>query len=273
MRLKDFFNFADLVRVLLIGSSLLLIVGMAYGVFLHAMYASQVEGVQNDLTFISKMMKTKAGTAYSDGKTVEALEYKAASARAEELSKMIKSPPVTPSAYTYFNYWIASAAFTKLTLNPKIIGLPDDTVVAFAALESESILGEAGWWGREEFRGYDVNKGTYRIFLEKEPILQTHFWSLYIFVFLIAFMTTLITVKEEYEVPVVPEIVYGAFMPTLFFAVYSVTSLVSLTGIIKFLDPSQIDVFVLMLSFVIMGVISAVGAMLAAIVRPRKKRE
>ncbi|MFC2174267.1 hypothetical protein ACFLQ2_00150 [archaeon] len=273
MQLKDFFSFNDLVRVLLIGSSLLLIFGFGYGVFLHAMYASQVEGVQNDLLFVSDLMEVKASTAYSDGRATEAMAFRDASNRADELSKLIKAPPVSPSAYTYLNYWIASAAFTELTLNPKIIGLPDETVEAFGALDTEEVLGTAGWWGRNEFRGFDVNMNDYRVFLGEKPVLQTHFWSFYIFVFLVSFATTLLAVKEKYEIGFIPEIVYGAFMPSLFFGVYALTSMVSLTGIIKFLDPSQVDMFVLMLSFVIMGVISAVGAMFAAIIRSRKKKE
>ena len=273
MQLKDFFNFNDLVRVLLVGSALLLLIGGAYGVFLHAMYSSQVSSVQNDLIFISDLMATKATSAYSSGDTQEALQFRDLSERADALSKAVRGPPVTPSAYTYLNYWIASAAFTELTLNPKILGLPDETVEAFSLMETEEVLGSTGWWGRQEFRGFDMNKGDYRVFLEKKPVLQTHFWSFYLFVFLVAFFTTFVGVKEEYELPVIPQIIYGMLMPSLFFGVYSLTSMISLIGIIKFLDPSQVDIFVLMLSFVIMSVISAVGAMLATFLKPRKKEE
>lgn len=271
MRLSDFFNFNDLVRVVLIGSALLFFLGGTYGVFLHAMFATQVDGIRNDLTYISDLMEARSSTAYSQQLGAEARAFKELSQRAEELSKDIKAPPVTPHAYTYFNYWIASAAFTELTLNPKILGLPDETVAAFQVLDTEEVLGGTGWWNRDEFYGFDANSGQYRVFLQSKPKLQTHFWSFYIFVFLISVITIFLAVKEEYELPVVPEIIYGVFLPAPFFVIYSIAAIISLTGIIRFLDPTQVHIFVLMLSFVIMCVISAVGAMIAALLRSRKK--
>ena len=271
MRLKDFFNMRDMIRVALIGSALLLLVGTGYGIFLHAMYTSEVNQVRNDLSYISDLMKTKSSTAYSGGSGDEARAFKDISARATEFSKQIKGPPVTPSSYTYFNHWIASASFTTLTLNPKILGLPDETVAAFQEMDSDILLGKAGWWGREEFYGFDVQIGDYRTFLGEKPTLQTHFWSFYIFVFLISFFTIYISTKEEYELPAIPEIIYGLFMPGLFWLIYSLTAIISLSGIIRFLDASQVDLFVLMLSFLIMSVISAVGGLCASFLRSRKK--
>lgn len=272
MQLKDFFNINDLLRVMLIGSSLLLIVGGVYGVFLHAMYSSQVNQVQKDLVYIADLMEVRSSEAYHDQQGAQARELKDISMKARELAKKIKAPSVTPSAYTYLNYWIASAAFTKLALTPKILGLPDETVEAFNRMDTEMLLGKQGWWNREEFRGFDVTSGEYRVFLEKKPMLETHFWSFYIFVFLVSFVTVLFSVKEEYELSLVPEIIYGVFLPMLFFIVYSLTSIISLTGVIKFLDPSQVDMFVLMISFVIVSVLSAVGALFAGFIHSRKKK-
>ncbi len=272
MQLNDFFNFKDLVRVMLIGSALLLLIGGLYGVFLHAMYSSQVDQVQHDLSYISDLMETRSTEAYNKQAGTEARQFKDVSDQAEELAKDIRAPSVTPSAYTYFNYWIASAAFTELTLNPKVLGLPDETVDVFNRLDNEVVLGKTGWWNREEFRGFDVKTSDYRIFLGSKPKLETHYWSFYIFVFLIAFLTVLITVKESYEFPLVPEIIYGIFLPTLFFAVYSVTAIISLTGIITFLDPSQVDMLVILLSYVLMSIISAVGALVAGVLKSRKKK-
>ncbi len=271
MRLSDFFAYKDLVRVVLVGSALLFFAGGIYGVFLHAMYAAQVGQVGNDLTYISNLMKARSTSAYAQQSGTDAREFKEVSAKAAELAKQIKAPSVTPNAYTYLNYWIASAAFTKLATNPKILGLPDETISAFRELDSSHVLGKQGWWGRQEFYGFDPSTGQYRIFLQSKPRLETQFWSFYIFVFLISFVTVFFAVKEEYELPVVPEIIYGIFLPVPFFVIYSLAALVSLTGVIRFLDPSQVDVFVLMLSFVIMSVISAVGAMAAAMLRSRKK--
>jgi len=273
MRLSDFFTFKDLARVVLVGSALLFFIGGMYGVFLHAMYTSQVSGVGNDLTYISDMMKAKSSSAYTQHSGTDARTFKEVSTEAADLAKEIKAPSVTPNAYTYFNYWIASAAFTELTLNPKILGLPDETIAAFQELDNGQVLGKKGWWNRQEFYGFDPSSGQYRIFLQSKPKLETQFWSFYIFVFIVSLATIFFTVKEEYEIPIVPEIIYGIFLPSLFFVVYSLASLVSLTGIIRLLDPSQVDVFVLMLSFVIMSVISAAGAMAAALLRSRKKGE
>ena len=237
------------------------------------MYASQVSGVGNDLTYISNMMKARSSTAYAQESGADARSFKELSAKAADLAKEIQAPSVTPNAYTYLNYWIASAAFTKLTLNPKILGLPDETVAAFQELDNSQVLGKQGWWGRKEFYGFDPSTGQYRTFLQSKPRLETNFWSFYVFVFLVSVVTIFFAVKEDYELPIVPEIIYGIFLPVPFFVIYSLASLISLTGLIKFLDPSQVDVFVLMLSFVIMSVISAAGAMVAALLRSRKKRE
>jgi len=272
MQLKDFFNINDFIRVVLVGSALLLLIGAAYGIFLHSMYASQVNGVKNDLTFISDLMKAKSSASYSNGSGDDARQFKDVSDRAAALALEIRSPAVTPNSYTYLNYWIASAAFTKLTLNPLILGLPPETVGAFNSLDGETVLGKAGWWGRGEFYGFDVNTGQYRMFLAAKPELETHYWSFYLFVFLISVVTIFLCVKEPYELPAIPEIVYGLFLPALFSLVYSLAAIISLTGLIRFLDPSQVDLFVLMLSFVITSVISAFGGLVASLVRVRKKR-
>jgi len=273
MQLKDFFSFADLVRVMLIGSALLLLIGGVYSIFLHSMYATQVDQVSKDLTYIKGLMETKSQAAYSAAEGQQARDYKAVADRAEELAGQVTAPSVSPNAYTYLNYWIASAAFTKLTLNPKILGLPDQTVQAFAALDSEEVLGRQGWWGRQEFRGYDMDSGQFKVFLEKKPELETNFWTFYLFVFAISVFTVFVCVKEEYELPLIPEMIYGLFLPVLFFIVYSLASIASLIGIVNLLDPSQVDMFVLMLSFVIMCILSAVGALVAALLKSRKKKD
>lgn len=272
MQLKDFFTFKDLVRTAFLGSALFLLVGSMYSIFLHAQYAAQVDDVKQDLDALVELMESQSRSAFEQRDSEGAREFKRISQRAKELSKMIQAPPVTPNSYTYFNYWISSAAFTELHLSPRILGLPDKTIAAFAALSTEEVLGQEGWWNHPRFRGFSLVAQEYVQYLPGEPVLQTNFWTFYIFVFLISIVTIFFGSKEEYEFPLLPEIIYGAFMPTLFFLVFTLMSLVSLTGIIQFLDPSQIDLQVSMIAFVIMSVLSASGALLTAFVKGKLKR-
>ncbi|MCD6522533.1 MAG: hypothetical protein J7K68_02190 [Candidatus Diapherotrites archaeon] len=272
MQLSDFFSFKDLVRTALIGSALFFFIGSIYGVFLHAQYSSQVNQVKQDLLQISELMNAKATQAYTENQGELSRQYKTVADRAKQLANDIEAPPVTPYSYTYLNYWIASAAFTKLRLDPSILGLPNKTVAVFKALDNEEVLGAKGWWNRDEFRGFSLQKGEYVQFLEKPPELHSYFWTFYVFVLLIAIGTIFISVKEHYEIPVLPELIYGAFMPVLFFVVFTIASMLSLFRIIKFLDPSQVNMMVSLLAFVIMSVLSAFGALIAAILRMKTKK-
>jgi len=65
MELEDFFNFKDFFRTMLLASALIFIVGTAYGIFLHAMFSSQVVGVKQDLNDISVGLEIKAEQAYN----------------------------------------------------------------------------------------------------------------------------------------------------------------------------------------------------------------
>jgi hypothetical protein len=272
MRLKDFFSFKDLVRTALLGSALFFFIGAAYGVFLHAQYSTQVSDIKGDLLNIADVMEAKSTQAYGANDGQLARDYKDASQRAKELASMVQAPPVSPNAYTYFNYWIASAAFTELYLSPEVLGLPPSTIDVMGNLTKAEVLGEAGWWNRSEFRAFDKGSGEWRDYLEKQPVLQSNFWTFYIFVFLVSVLTVFFATKEEYELPVLPEVLYGIAMPALFFVLYSVSSVLSLSGVVRFLDPSQVDVMVSLIAFVIMVVISAFGALVAAMLRMRFKR-
>jgi hypothetical protein len=273
MRLEDFFNFKDLVRTCLVGSALFFFVGAFYGVFLHSQYAAQVTDVKNDLDAVGSLLEARANQAYENQTGVAARDFKDVSDRAKTLAKNVTAPTVSPNAYTYFNYWVASAAFTKLHLSPAILGLSPGTIDVLANLTNENVLGGLGWWNRAEFKGFNLASGQYEQFLEKPPELETNFWTFYIFVFVIAVMTTFFAVKEKYEIPIIPDIIYGAFMPVLFFVFFTLSGVLSLAGVVKFLDPSQVDLLVYLLSFVIMSVLSAFGALVAAMARQRLRKE
>ncbi|MBN3037420.1 MAG: hypothetical protein JW834_03160 [Candidatus Diapherotrites archaeon] len=272
MQLKDFFNFKDLVRTALLGSALFFFVGSMYAVFLHAQFSGEVDQTKQDLLLLKDVLDSRATKYYSQHKGVEAREFKSAAAEADVLAAKIQAPSITPSAYTYMNYWISSAAFTRLHLSPKQLGLPDETVDAMETLTNGFVLGQKGWWNRQEFRGFDVTVGDMRQYLGSPPELQSYFWTFYIFVFVISVFTVFVGVKEQYELPLLPEIIYGAFMPLLFFSIFSLTGLASLTGVVQFLDPSQVSLMVSLIVFVIMSVLSAFGALVAALVRIRFKK-
>ncbi len=272
MRLKDFFSFKDLVRTALLGSALFFIIGAAYGVFLHAQYSSQVSGLKGDLLQIQELLEAQSKKAYQDDNGELARDYKSTSEEAGLLAKGIQAPPVSPNAYTYLNYWISSAAFTELYLSPDVLGLPPETIEVIGTLSNGEVLGEKGWWNRSEFRGFNADTGEWVSYLGAQPKLESNYWTFYIFVFLISIFTIFFATKEDYELPVVPEVLYGVTMPVMFSVVFALTSMLSLIGIVRFLDPSQVDITVSLVAFVIMVVLSAFGALIAALFRMRFKK-
>ena len=123
MELEDFFTFKDFIRTMLLASSLFLIVGTMYGVFIHALYSSQITSVRQDLMEIKDNMETLSHRKFTENSSILARDYRDAARKAEELISKIQPPPLTPSSYTYFNYWIASAAFTTPRITDDVKGL------------------------------------------------------------------------------------------------------------------------------------------------------
>ncbi|MCD6414793.1 MAG: hypothetical protein J7L23_04180 [Candidatus Diapherotrites archaeon] len=268
MELEDFFNFKDFFRTMLLASSLFFIMGTSYGVFLHAMYSSQITGVAQDLKDLSDGMKDMADTAYESSEKTSAREWKAISTRAATLASQISPPAVTPNAYTYFNYWVASAAFVKLSLSEDVLGLDAKTQEALKVLDTGEILGGKGWWGRTQFNIPVERLGKRVQLLAKRPELQTYAWTFYIFVFIIGFITAFLGVKEKYDIPVLPEVIYGVFMPLPFFVIFAFTGLLAYLGV-GFLDPSQVNILAMMISFVIMSSICTISAIIAVSIKTR----
>ncbi|MCD4739673.1 hypothetical protein K8R43_00620, partial [archaeon] len=233
MELEDFFSFKDFFRTMLLASALIFFIGTVYGIFLHAMYASQIIGVKQDLYEIHHIMMNRSEDALKSGGSegVNARAYRDIAIRAEIMAKKINAPPVTPTSYTYFNYWLSSAAFTTLDLDDEILGLDEKTINTFQQLDKEMLFGEPGWWNRtDKLKTYSSDQGKVVQFLREKPRLRTYWGTFYFFIFFIGLFTAFLTVKEEYEIPTLPEIIYGLFMPLPFFIIYA------LIGILAYLD-------------------------------------
>lgn len=278
MELEDFFNFKDFFRTMLLASAFFFMFGTAYGIFLHATYSSQILGVKQDLMEISIIMDNRSDSAYkeaqSGGIDASAIrEMKLASVRADTLSKDINAPPVTPHSYTYFNYWVASAAFIDLNPKRELLGLNEKTIAALDTLEKDTggIFGSETWWNIPQFRMYSQRHGRVVQFLPGEPKIQTYFWTFYIFTFIIGFVTAFLCVKEDYEIPTLPEAIYGLFMPLPFFIIFSMTGMFSYFGM-GFLDKSQVNLLAILVSFVMMCIICIFASILAVAIK-KKVRE
>jgi hypothetical protein len=270
MEIEDFFSFQDFFRTIFIASSLFLIVGTFYGVFLHALYSSQVSNVKNDLIDIEKALDLQARSAtLQDLGSQEARQYRDVSRQAGKLAKQVNPPEITPTSYTYFNYWISSAAFTAPRLTDEAMGLSEETREAFTELDDGMVFGESGWWNRTHFRVHSERAGRTMQLLKGKPRMETHFWTFYFFVLAIAMATAYIGIKESYELPALPEALYGIFMPVPFFVILSFTSLLSVIGI-DFVK-TDMNFMALILSFVIMSMISAIGSLAAVSIRSKIK--
>ena len=268
MELEDFFNFKDFFRTMLMASALFFIIGTTYGIMLHAMFASQVINVKQDLIDIHDTMENRAEQAYAMENKSMAREWKDIAQKAEKLSKEVNPPPVTPNSYTYFNYWVASAAFTTLKTDNEILGMDEKTREAFDSLDNEMILGSKGWWDRKQFNIYSTRTNSITQLLGAKPELRTYFWTFYIFVLLIGFSTAYLTIKEEYEIQTLPEVLYGMFMPLPFFIIFAFISMLAHLGL-GFLHPSQVNLMAVLVSFVTMSILCVIASLSAVFIRTK----
>lgn len=264
MELEEFFSFKDFFRTMFLASALIFIIGTAYGVMLHAMYTSQIMGVKQDLKDISYEMGNRTTQAYEYNKT-HAKSYRRVKIDAEKYSDLITPPSVTPYSYIYFNYWVASAAFTNLKTDPPLLGLNEDTIKTLDQLNQSEVFGIQGWWDHPQFRDIPSTKygGAKADMLLYPPKLETHFWSFYIFILMISFVTAFVAIKEEYDIPALPEAIYGALMPLPFFVIYSFTSLLSYFEIVTLLDKDQVSIIAVLASFIIMSILSIFSSLAA----------
>ncbi len=269
---NNFFSKNDFIRVMLLASSLFFFVGTIQSVFLHSQYSGQVNNVKDELSSISGLMDTKAEQSYSAGEE-GSLDYKKVSEKAKSYSKEIEGPEVTPFAYVFFNHWVSSAAFTRMSLSPSDLGVPNATRAVFEKLKNEEVLGGEGWTNRQEFRGFSKKEGEYVVFLKKLPEAQTYFWTFYIFCFLIAIVSIYVGTKEKYSFSVVPELIYGALCFLPFWVIFSFAGAIAETGLLGFLDPTNVDLFIYIVAMNIMGGIGVFSGLIAGLLRMKFKEK
>jgi len=269
MRVKDVFNTSDLARTLFLGTAIFLLFGTMFSLFLHAQYSTQINTVKNDLVNIKEWMHAKSDKMYKHGDFEQAREYKEVAIQAGEMSKKIRSPPVSPSSMTYFHYWIASAAFTKVNLTPEQMGLPQNTVDALNTLSTQPVLDQDSWLNHPEFKGISIQSGRVEQFLPKLPNLEPQFYTFYIFVFITAFVSLYLGIKNKYSFDILPQLIYGVLMPTIFFALLTLSGILTKIGIIKFYDASQVNIMTYLLVFIIMAVICAFAGMIVSQIKQK----
>lgn len=269
---NNFFNKHDFLRVMLLASSLFFFIGTVQSVFLHSQYSGQVNNVKDELNSITDLMDSKAEQSYSDGE-MGSLEYKKVAEKSKSYSKEIEGPEVTPYAYVFFNHWVSSAAFTDMSLSASDLGVPNATIGVFEKLKTEQVLGEEGWLDRQEFRGFSKEKNEYTVFLEDLPEAQSYFWTFYLFCFLIALVSVYFGTKEQYSFSVIPELIYGALCFLPFWLMFSLVGAIAETGLLGFLDPTNVDLFVYAVAVVIMGGIGVFSGLIAGLLGMKFKEK
>ncbi len=264
MYIPKVFNGKDAVRIALLASSLFLISSVLYAIYIHAQFSNEITKTRTDLADISKWYTEKAGATKD---ITLSREYKNLAAVADTYANNITGPMINPYAYTYLNYWIVSSGFVDLDLNWEELGLSNSTSDILYELEAR------GWFGNANFTVFDPIVGDYVQKLAEKPNIHADPIVFYTIVFLVVLLSTYIGTKEDYEVDIAPEVIYGVLALIPFWIVYLSTVLITLSGLFKFLEPSQVVIDSYLTVIVITIVLSAFSGMIAGAIKMRKREE
>ncbi len=251
----------DIVRTMLIASSIFMIISAFYAVFIHSRYTGQINNIRTNLIQINKWYQGKAEKTHG----MQALEYKKIAREAEDISKNITGPRLNPYAYVYLNYWISSAAFTQLLLTYRDLGLDNETSAALQKLD------EMGWYGNRSFYIFDLAKGKFVQKLARKPEPKAYPWTYYIFVFITAMAGTWIGVRKRYETHVIPEVICATASLLPFWGVYIVGTLIAI--LIGAIRPETVSFGAYAVAFIVTLIISALAGAIAGIIRERREAQ
>ncbi len=253
-------NRRDILRTMLIGSSVFILVSTFYAVFLHAQYTGQINGIRLDLISISNWYNSKAQKATG----TDAIKFKQIANTADDLSKQITGPSLNPYAYTYLNYWVSSAAFTNLLLTYKELGLNNKTISALNKIDSMN------WFDNSSFYIFDLSLGSFTQKLASRPRLEAYFWTYYIGVILTAILAVWLGMKKKYDNPITPGIVAGALSLIPFWVVFLVGSLIAM--VFGSLRPENVDFGAYLVSLIITIALSSFSGMIVGIIKRREEK-
>jgi len=255
------FDTKDALRVSLLASSIFLIISVIYAVYLHAQMSNEVTKVRMDLVEISRWYEEKAGAAKTN---TDVRKYREIAKQAKVYANNLTGPRINPYAYTYLNYWIVAAGFVELDLSWEELGLPNNTIYILNELE------ERGWFGNSSFMTFDLTVGDYVQRLASKPKLHANAWTFYVIAFAVVAFSIFVGKKEEdYEVDIVPEVIYGAIALIPFWIVFIASALIALSGIFPFLRPNQVVIDSYLIVIVITIVLSAFSGMIVGWIKSR----
>ena len=261
MKLNSMIDRKDIIRTMLLASSLMLITGTLYAVFLHGEYTSQVNSIRLDLLTIKNWFNARADKIHGQ----DSINAKNIATTAEKLSNKIAGPNMNPYAYAYLNYWIISAAFTNLYVSYSELGLTNDTINAINTLES------GGWFNNPKFKIFDPYIGDYVQKLPSKPNLNPHFWTYYLFVILIVGISTWFGMKSKnYEIDVIPEIISATLSLIPFWVVFLFGTLIAV--LIGSLSSGSVQMGAYIVSLLITITLSALSGAVVGAIKKRRNR-